>query len=263
MKNSAFIVVILFWSVISSLYSQSFTQTGKASFYANKFENKITASGEVYKHSLPTAAHKTLPFGTMIKVTNLSNNKTAIVKINDRGPFVENRIIDVSKSVAIELDFVNDGITEVKIEVIEDQEDANNTSKTDREIETTTISNIDITTNVITSDSDKTEKQQTIAIEQKNLITPQVSTTYYSLNAIRTIPKGFGVQIASYQESANLIERVSVVANELKQNVTIQIVNSGGTRIYRLIVGEFESRAKAEYFKDSIKSSYQGFVVVF
>ena len=75
-----------------------YTQTGKASYYAMKFQSKKTASGELYDKSKKTAAHKKLPFETKVKVTNTKNSKSVIVKINDRGPFVKGRIIDLSSS---------------------------------------------------------------------------------------------------------------------------------------------------------------------
>src|SRR5688572_32693428 len=83
------------------------TQTGKASFYADKFEGSPTASGEKYRHNKLTAAHKSLPFGTKVKVTNLANNQTVEVVINDRGPYVDGRVIDLSKSAAEKLGFIN------------------------------------------------------------------------------------------------------------------------------------------------------------
>ena len=89
------------------LYSGAFAQvqSGKASFYADKFEGTTTASGEKYRHNRLTAAHKTLPFGTKVRVTNLANSKTVEVVINDRGPYVEGRIIDLSRGAAEELGF--------------------------------------------------------------------------------------------------------------------------------------------------------------
>src|SRR5689334_17335274 len=83
-----------------SIVAFSQLQTGKASFYADKFEGKPTASGEKYKHNKLTGAHKSLPFGTKVKVTNVANNQSVIVVINDRGPYVDGRIIDLSKSAA-------------------------------------------------------------------------------------------------------------------------------------------------------------------
>lgn len=92
---------------------------GKASFYADKYDGRKTASGEVFNQDEFTAAHKTLPFGTKCKVTNVKNGKSVEVVINDRGPFVKGRVIDLSKSAAIKLDFVKAGIADVEVEIIE------------------------------------------------------------------------------------------------------------------------------------------------
>jgi len=94
----------------------NFVQTGIASYYADKFDGNLTASGEVFDQDKLTAAHKHLPFGTMVKVVNLENGKEIEVKINDRGPFVSGRIIDVSKRGAEELGFVQQGLVDVRIE---------------------------------------------------------------------------------------------------------------------------------------------------
>lgn len=95
-----------------------YTQTGIASYYADKHQNQKTASGEIYQHKLKTAAHKTLPFGANVKVVNIENNKSIVVKINDRGPFRKGRIIDLSKSAFMEISDANQGLLKVKIEVV-------------------------------------------------------------------------------------------------------------------------------------------------
>lgn len=92
-------------------------QKGKASFYADKFEGRKTASGEIFHQNDFTAAHKSLPFGTWVKVTNLDNKKAVIVRINDRGPFVKGRIIDLSKSAAKEIGKLRQGVFPVSIKV--------------------------------------------------------------------------------------------------------------------------------------------------
>ncbi|MCU0337530.1 MAG: septal ring lytic transglycosylase RlpA family protein [Sediminibacterium sp.] len=92
------------------------TEEGQASFYADKFEGRPTASGETFQQRKLTAAHKTLPFGTEVKVTNLQNKKSVLVKINDRGPFVRGRIIDLSRAAAQEIDMIRAGVVPVKIE---------------------------------------------------------------------------------------------------------------------------------------------------
>lgn len=93
-------------------------EKGKASWYGKKFNGRKTASGEVFNSRKLTAAHKTLPFGTMVKVKNVSNNKTVVVKINDRGPHSKNRIIDLSEAAAAKIGIIRAGIADVTLEIV-------------------------------------------------------------------------------------------------------------------------------------------------
>ena len=95
--------------------SEGFRQSGKASWYGAKFHGRPTSSGEIYDMYKVSAAHKTLPLGTHVKVLNLSNNRKIIVRINDRGPFVKGRIIDLSYAGAKEIGLVGPGVAEVEI----------------------------------------------------------------------------------------------------------------------------------------------------
>jgi rare lipoprotein A len=98
-------------------YSQ--TETGFASYYNDTFHGDPTASGELYDKNGLTAAHREYPFGTLVRVTNLDNGKSVVVRINDRGPHQKERIIDVSGQAARELDLVRMGVAKVTIEVVE------------------------------------------------------------------------------------------------------------------------------------------------
>jgi len=91
-------------------------QVGTASWYGEQYDGKATASGEPFEMYDLTAAHATLPLGTFVRVTNLSNSKTVIVRVNDRGPFVSGRIIDVSYNAARVLDFVTKGVQRVRLD---------------------------------------------------------------------------------------------------------------------------------------------------
>ena len=95
-------------------------QTGEASWYGAQHQGKMTASGEIFDQGLFTAAHRTLPFGSKIKVTNLANGKSVEVKINDRGPFAEDRIIDLSQAAAKALEMLQSGKTTVRLELSSD-----------------------------------------------------------------------------------------------------------------------------------------------
>ena len=96
-----------------------YTEKGKASFYADKHQFKKTASGELYKHDLRTAAHRTIPFGSKIEVTNINNGKSVVAVVNDRGPFVNGRIVDLSKSAFSSIGNTSIGLLNVELEVIE------------------------------------------------------------------------------------------------------------------------------------------------
>lgn len=102
-----------------ALSSVGAVEYGVSSYYADDFHGKLTANGEVYDMYGMTAAHNTLPLNTIIRVTNLENKKVIILRINDRGPFVKNRILDCSYGAALKLGFIGKGTTRVKIEVIE------------------------------------------------------------------------------------------------------------------------------------------------
>ncbi len=96
-------------------HAQNFEEIGTASWYGRKFHGHLTSNGEIYDMYSMSAAHKNLPLPTYLKVTNLANNKSVIVRVNDRGPFHQKRIIDLSYSAAYKLDMLKTGTAEVKI----------------------------------------------------------------------------------------------------------------------------------------------------
>ena len=97
-------------------------QIGVSSYYGEQFHGRKTANGEVFNMYKLTAAHRVLPLGTIAKVTNLSNGRWVVVKVNDRGPFIEGRILDLSFAAALELEMVQAGTMKVMIEIVEEAE---------------------------------------------------------------------------------------------------------------------------------------------
>lgn len=91
---------------------------GKASYYYGRWIGRKTANGEIYRASDVTAAHKTLPFNTRVRVTNLKNNKTVVVRINNRGPYIKGRIIDLSLAAAKQIQMTKAGVVPVKVEIL-------------------------------------------------------------------------------------------------------------------------------------------------
>ena len=217
-------LLILFLCLCGLAFAQ--TQTGKASFYADKFEGQPTANGDKYKHSKLTAAHKSLPFGTKVRVTNLANNESVEVVINDRGPYVDGRIIDLSRSAAEKLGFINLGIADVKLDVV-DAGDGKSKSQP------VTIDNV--------------------AVDENE---------YYDFEISSTKPKGFGVQIGTYQELVNLLRLTENLKGSYKKKVTVQVKILNGVKFYSLIIGPFPNREKAENFHNEVKKKYSGSFIV-
>ena len=123
-RKTAASLGLLLMFLISAGSVAAASETGLASWYGGKFQGRQTASGEIFDTARLTAAHKTLAFGTMVKVTNLENQKEVTVRINDRGPFVEGRIIDLSQAAAYALGMVGTGVARVKVEVLSGPETA-------------------------------------------------------------------------------------------------------------------------------------------
>jgi rare lipoprotein A len=104
--------------IMPSLAQERLTQTGVASYYAEEFHGRKTANGEVYNMNALTAAHQTFPFNSLVRVTNLANRKVVVVRVNDAGPFVDDRIIDLSYAAAKKLGMIRTGKTQVRLDVI-------------------------------------------------------------------------------------------------------------------------------------------------
>jgi rare lipoprotein A len=220
---------LFFTLLISSTFftiSVAQVQSGKASFYADKFEGIQTASGEKYRHNKFTGAHKTLPFGTKVRVTNLANEKTVEVTINDRGPYVEGRVIDLSKAAAEELGFLNNGLADVKLEVVDPGDGK-------------------------VKDMGRTIDQ--VTVDEKE---------FYEFEITRFKPKGYGVQIGTYQELVNLMRLADNLKNSYQKEVTVQVKVVNGVKYYGLIVGHFPSRPKAEQFREEVKKKFPDVFIV-
>ncbi|MDQ2180151.1 septal ring lytic transglycosylase RlpA family protein [Marinifilum sp. D714] len=113
----------IFFSSVKSQEKVDYSEEGKASFYSDYFEGRKTSSGEIFHQWKYTAAHRSLPFGTWVKVVNLENKRSVIVLINDRGPFAKGRIIDLSKEAAKQVGNLNEGIFRVRISIYTKDED--------------------------------------------------------------------------------------------------------------------------------------------
>ena len=116
--NKYLIISLLLALSTSACAKNNGIQTGKGSWYGKKFHGRQTANGEKYNMYALTAAHKTLPFNSIVEVTNLSNNRKITVRINDRGPYAKGRIIDLSYLAAKKLGYINKGVAKLKVKVL-------------------------------------------------------------------------------------------------------------------------------------------------
>jgi len=119
MKSCLIIFILCCSSAVFAQVNRAKVDTGIASYYADKFHGKKTASGAIFCQDSLTAAHKTLPFGTRVKVTNLRNKEAVIVIVNDRGMAGKKRIIDLSKAAAKQISMLDRGLAKVSVEVLD------------------------------------------------------------------------------------------------------------------------------------------------
>jgi rare lipoprotein A len=188
---------------------ENFRQEGIASWYGREFEGRPTASGEIFDSSKLTAAHPTLPFGTWLLVTNLHNNKNVTVRVNDRGPFVAARIIDVSRAAAEQLDMIATGTAPVLIESITV---AAVSSTSSVQTQTVTPSAPPVTQPAVTP--------REAAVQPVNTVLYVSQPVVQAPNQIRLMPeinidanKTYRLQVGSYRIARNAVEAFEKLKN--------------------------------------------------
>ncbi len=207
---------------------QVFMQKGIASFYADHFQGRQTASGERYNRSALTAAHRTLAFGSKVKVTNWGNQKSVIVTINDRGPYVKGRIIDLSRKAAEELDIVRAGTGKVEIEVLEGQQ------------------------------TDVVDDENAIP-EPDNLLTSKFNQAgVYQVNGEAAVLQGFAVQIAAFNQTANAIRFVYTLEKLGYSDIRLLVSED---KVIRILLAGCKNRHSAEKLLEKLKSQGYGGII--
>ncbi|TGL74978.1 RlpA family plasminogen-binding lipoprotein MPL36 [Leptospira jelokensis] len=197
-----------------------FDEVGLSSWYGQKFQGRPTASGEPFDRMKMTGAHRTLPIGTVVKIQNLENQKEAVVRINDRGPFVDERIVDVSEKTAEILEFKDKGITKVGIKVLKKGEEE------------------------LADDLDDADLLDDTPAKPEKL-TPVKPGVAKPIAA----GKGFTVQVGVFQEKERAIKYQETIKSEYNQNVFVTPRDGK----YVVQVGDFSDRAKAESLKSKLK----------
>lgn len=223
-----------------------YKKTGVGSWYGKKFHGQKTSSGELYDMFAMTAAHPTLPIPSYARVTSLETGKQVIVKVNDRGPFLSDRIIDLSYTAAYKLGYLNKGSGQLQVELLLPDE----------------IERINLARNNAYSPVDKPDVIATAPVQQTETVVA-VNTAKPAEQPIRTATSGSGyyLQLGAYQEAGNAQSYQEKFAMSLSHKLpALEIVQMGN--FYKLLAGPYPTLADATQAVEEMKSmGTQSFVV--
>ncbi len=266
---------------------------GLAAYYSDEFQNRKTASGELYDKNELSAAHKSLPFGTILKVTRLDNKKSVRVRVNDRGPYIKGRIIDVSRKAANRLSLVADGEAKVKIEVVDRMEENSKVSEATPETTTTpppaekpAVTEYANNTSLPLQPPPSEKKEVITKAEEISVPAPKVTTeiekgappskakyvnlrdykTYdlYKIQVMRPEKTGYAVQVASMSQYENMMKKVAELQEGWFRNVLVSVEKGEkDVPVYKIMLGPFPDMPTANSYKKSLKkkNKISGFVV--
>ncbi|MBK7407665.1 MAG: septal ring lytic transglycosylase RlpA family protein [Saprospirales bacterium] len=276
---------ILFLFIIGLSFVLQAQEYGLASYYSDKFQGRPTASGELYDKDKMTAAHKTHPYGTYIKVTRLDNKKSVVVRVNDRGPYISGRVIDVSKKAADQLGLVADGGTaRVKVEVVQqaagsepepvitppvtsaapkETPPAAAAPVTEKPKEVVKVDPPKVTeapakveekpkaTTVTPPSSTGTQVVEPVWVTEKNF----QSFDLYKIELYKPEKVGYAVQVASMTTYDNAMRQIADLQGKWLKNVLISIEKApNGTALYKILLGPFPDKDQADDYRKNIKS---------
>lgn len=271
---------------VSALLNFAQTEFGVASYYGDYFHGRPTASGEKYNQFALTAAHKTLPLGTILKVTNAQNNKSVYVKVNDRGPYVKGRIIDLSTKAAEILGYRNKGTCYVKIEIVKpnqtpkdllsaslDIAKENGIGTSDSMTKPDTVSSLNAysakkpfenTNNKTNSSSSPASMPQpAIEIKEANQHGIKNKSAYFVITNLDKNKLGFyGLQLGVFSDPSVIFPMIADLESLYHENVAIQQTEVDGKIVYKLLVGKFQNRAYADALKLIVSQKYKDAFVV-
>jgi rare lipoprotein A len=285
-------VFTLAFFLISGFSAAAFQEIGMASYYSDDFQGKKTASGELYDKNKLTAAHKSHPFGTQIRVTRLDNNRSVVVRVNDRGPYISGRIVDLSRKAAETLGLIREGSAKVKVEVV--QGPSESTAKADKpkpekkETEVTTYEAPKVgLPDKVEKELAKIEKQdaekkaETTAapppppasvpapVPARSPFQPVTGKNYqefdlYQISLSRPRKAGYGVQAASLKDYRNVLRQVADLQEDWLNQVLVSVEKDfDGYPIYKIILGPYENKSEAVKNQKLLKKKKKlnGFVI--
>jgi rare lipoprotein A len=229
-----------------SAIATPFTQTGHASWYGKKFHGRKTASGEVYDMFKLSAAHKTLPIPSYVRVTNLSNRKSVIVRVNDRGPFGRPRVIDLSYAAAKQLDIIQHGSSQVEVTLID------TTQQTPEPLQPSTET-VQVTRQII----------QPVSAGASPASVPSPASTPYTANtSAANIPangleaNGIYIQVGAFgqEENADRLQKRIFTAIPETQTLLNKVYNG---KLFQVVLGPYPDHALAAQAASQMRDQLQ------
>ncbi len=251
-------------------------EKGFAINYKESDASRVTSSSELYDPSKLTAAHNTLPFGTMVNVTRLDNGMSVIVKINDRGPFIPNRILAISKAAAAKIGLKKYEKVNVQLTILPKKEISEPlVEKPEKKpdipfyqpgsTKTETKETEELQLRLTPVEGTKTQQN---TVTESSIVSPLVSESLkpglYQIQLNRLPEKGFAIQVGSFQNVSVLWNEVSKLHNAWFKQIMVQSKEGiNGLILHKLLLGPFSNREKASSYKENLKEKYgiEGFIV--
>lgn len=261
MRQPLFFLLGLFACLtLSSFVEHRLEEFGRAGYYADALQGRKTASGEKYNKNILTCAHKSYPFGTKLRVTRLDNKKAVIVRVNDRGPFTEGFVVDLSRAAAEEIDLVQAGRANVKVEVVETvfasaSGGSTATVQNDRETYTPRPQT------QLLKPQKKAKPAPRPATYNTEDPTPAATQRYrgevakdagnselYRIDLRSSVKAGFGIQVSTIYDADNVLPIITKLQGQYPGKVLVSVERdeANDQSTYRVILGPYPTRRAAE-----------------
>lgn len=260
MRQIFFAFATILAATLISSFAIEKVEYGKAGYYADSLHGRKTASGEKYDKFEFTCAHKTLAYGTKIKVTRLDNKKSVVVRVNDRGPYVEGYVTDISRAAAEAIGLIKTGVARVKIEVVEAAATARVAADADGNTQLLTSRGI---TKKVTPAQYSNELQpagKKLASKGESL-----PSELYSIDIQKARKTGFGVQVSTLYDADNVLPIIKKLQQDWPGKVLVNLERDDvyDKNTYRVILGPFsDNKTATVQQKAAAKKGYKGCFVV-
>lgn len=231
-------------------------EKGLASYYDDSYHGRKTISGEIYDKTKLTAAHKTLPFGTKVRVYNPTNKKSVDVTIIDRGPFIKGRVIELSRRAAQQIDLIKATVAPVELTILSSPKGTAAPAVAPKPMSVSKVApnTAPKAASTTTKKATKTDPpNESLVVEAKDMKTGGL----YKMQVLKLKSEGFGVQVAGYSDYQSVVQQLAVLQKNWFKGATVFVDELNGKPYYKVILGPLTTRAEADSYCESIKEKYK------